>query len=789
MRRRKMRSVKEKIPLSKVSHSVRAAQAILQYGVGAMVDFQDQTLMTAAPEYWQEQIVEVNDERFAKLLHVNRFGMPGNSSEIKYREGISYVRFPEWYFCPKCRRFQSLIGWIHDYKDLGKPSDVKDDPYMVKHMRCPKCRQGLVVARIVTVCEHGHIDDFPWVKWVHARSWGGSKPVCSNPKLTFKTGASSTEGLDGLEITCETCRAKTSLSGAFDKDAFKNLDEKTENRYKFRCTGRHPWKGSFDECGLYPVVKQRGSSAVYYPVTRSSLVIPPYSLRLNTQIEESNAFSKCKNVLSTIIKSMKSDSADYISELKYGIIQNAANEISLEISVPESLILPILMRKWVDNSEHKTETDASLQYRFDEYDALSGNVEVKIDKTDDFYLERTQIDDYNIPYVNKVVLIHKIREVQALVGFTRINPVERDEDMDKNKKIVSVKSSETDWYPAYEVRGEGIFVEFNSAAIAAWAAEHSEIKERTARINEAYRASYVGRESSRIITSKFLLLHTIAHLLIKQLSFECGYSIASLRERIYCSESTDGKEMSGVLIYTASGDSEGTLGGLVRQGRSDTFPAVFRKAIESAVTCSNDPVCSLSMGQGRESLNLSACYSCALIPETSCEEYNVFLDRAMIVGTCEKTNIGLYSKCVRTFNGWNQADSFRMCNPVRASEPLKQNLLFVSGTNTSEMTYSEIWKSLLPWLDDPAEKERIARFAEQEFVGCEKPFSNCQIKILPSTEVLDCDLVWKESKIVLFTSNNEEEYQVALGTDWTCFSTTDPELTVDKLISGIRKEK
>ena len=106
-----------------------------------------------------------------------------------------------------------------------------------------------------------------------------------------------------------------------------------------------------------------------------------------------------------------------------------------------------------------------------------------------------------------------------------------------------------------------------------------------------------------------------------------------MKERLYCSEIADGKHMSGIFIYTASGDSEGTMGGLVRQGCADTFPGIFKKAMEEAMTCSNDPVCGLSMGQGRDSLNLSACYSCCLIPETSCEEFNIFLDRGTIVGT------------------------------------------------------------------------------------------------------------------------------------------------------------
>lgn len=131
--------------------------------------------------------------------------------------------------------------------------------------------------------------------------------------------------------------------------------------------------------------------------------------------------------------------------------------------------------------------------------------------------------------------------------------------------------------------------------------------------------------------------------MIKQLSFECGYSIASLRERLYCSEKEDEKEMSGIFIYTASGDSEGTLGGLVRQGRADSLGRIFRKAIESAEICSNDPVCILSHGQGRDSLNLAACHACALIPETSCEEFNVFLDRGVVVGTFDMPEMGFFN--------------------------------------------------------------------------------------------------------------------------------------------------
>ena len=150
-------------------------------------------------------------------------------------------------------------------------------------------------------------------------------------------------------------------------------------------------------------------------------------------------------------------------------------------------------------------------------------------------------------------------------------------------------------------------------------------------------------ESKREISPKFIMLHTLAHLLIKELSFECGYSITSLRERLYCNLPGEKDIMSGILIYTADSDSEGSLGGLVKQGRTDILPKIFKNAIKRAKWCSYDPVCIDSNGQGRKSQNLAACHSCALLPETSCEEFNVLLDRALVVGSLNDSNLGFLS--------------------------------------------------------------------------------------------------------------------------------------------------
>lgn len=780
---------KDKIRLNKITHAVRASQAVLQYGVGAMVDFPDQTLMTAAPEYWQERVEQIHDERLEKALKVDYFGMPGNKDEIKYAEGISYVRFPEWYFCPKCRRFQPLSSWIADYKRSAKQKELDNDPFMVKHMKCPTDHQNLVVARIITACEHGHISDFPWVEWVHCQNIGGAKKVCGNPKLTFKTGASSTEGLEGLEVACETCHARATLKGAFDKGKLEALDKKYAGEYRFHCKGCHPWKHTRESCNLYPRVLQRGSSSVYFPVIASSLVIPPYSSLLTTKIQNSTAFAKCKDSIADMLKAIPDDMLKVMPNAREMVIDSMINQydkqIALEIGAPAEQVKAVLIRRWKSSEEEEYST-TSFKYRAEEYEALSGEVSISAGEYGDFQRESTDISDYHLPFLKSVSLIHKIREVQALTGFTRIKPSDRTESIEKQPNIVPVKEPETNWYPAYQVRGEGIFLEFDEDAINSWRSNNEGVGRRVEALNEKYKESFFGASSPRTISAKYLLLHTVSHLLIKQLSFECGYSIASLKERIYCADPSEGKLMSGILIYTASGDSEGTMGGLVRQGRPDVFPQLFIKAIESATTCSNDPVCSLSGGQGRESLNLAACYSCTLIPETSCEEFNIFLDRGVIVGTYNDRDMGFFSKQLYSDFGWDNSPSTNTGVP-EDSAPRDKEIILSVGTDMSSVSYGEIWSALLQWTDNPTEKALLTELISHvaEFDGIEKPIQDCEFYIAGKADSYKCDYVWRKAKVMLFSAVNDEEYEAVKQTDWKCFLASDETVNWRTILSAL----
>lgn len=619
-----MNNINKKIPLPSVAYNVRFSQSIAPFGVGAMIDFKDQTLMAAAPEYWTvNQSQEIHDERLECLLKVDKFCLPPDKNQISK---IPFVRFPRWYFCPKCKRLRPLNEWEKEFV----PNKKSKNPNMITP-KCMECNMQLVPAGILVTCEDGHIDDFPWIQWVHDKS---KKPICNSQHSHLKMkNSSSALGLEGLIIECK-CGAKASMKGAFGEDVFE------KNKVNYKCTGNMPWKGKKEKCTKTPKSIQRGAMNIYFAKVVSSIVIPPYSSELNSLVKESNKFSLLLEIL---------QDEDYVQlKGRENVINSYVEKIAQDIHQDKNIVKIILDKTF--NTENSENIETKEQYRVEEYNALTGNIPQECMNEKDFKIEiQKNIKDYHIYGLSKVTLVKKLREVRALVGFSRLQPAAADsmsgfENGAGSSGFVSIKENETRWYPAYETRGEGIFIEFNNEIIEEWIRKYPKISERIEILNTRYndREKKRGNKGRKIIP-KFVLLHTLAHLLIKELSFECGYDSASLTERIYCNTEDNSTNMSGILIYTSSGDSEGTLGGLVRQGKSDMLPKTIANAVRKAVWCSSDPVCIESRGQGRDSLNLSACHACTLISETSCEEFNVLLDRALIVGELENRDIGFFN--------------------------------------------------------------------------------------------------------------------------------------------------
>lgn len=619
-----MNNVKKKISLPSDSYNIRFSQVIAPFGVGSMIDFKDQTLMVAAPEYWTvNHSQEIHDERLERLLEVEKFCLPPDKNQIS---GIPFVRFPRWYFCPKCKRLRPLEEWEREFIPNKRSKNLN----MITP-KCMECNMQIVPAGILVTCEEGHIDDFPWIEWVHGKD--KARVICGKPQLRIKN-SSSALGLEGLVIECK-CGAKADLKGAFSEDAFN------KHKIKYDCTGNMPWKGKKGKCTKEPRSIQRGALNIYFAKVVSSIVIPPYSSEINLLVKQSNKFSSLLEIL---------QDEEYVEmKGKEKIIDSYVEKIAKNIHQDEKIVKIILDKTF--NNDNGKNIETKEQYRIEEYNALTGNIPPECMDEKDFKIEiQKNIQDYNIYGLCKVTLVKKLREVRALVGFSRLHPTEADvmsgfESKAKNGGFVSIKEKETKWYPAYEARGEGVFIELNNDIIEDWIKKYPKVSERIEVLNARYNEREKKRgNKTREITPKFVLLHTFAHLLIKELSFECGYDSASLTERIYCNTQENSTSMSGILIYTSSGDSEGTLGGLVRQGKSDMLPKIILNAVRKAMWCSSDPVCIDSNGQGRDGLNLSACHACTLISETSCEEFNILLDRALIVGELEDRHIGFFSE-------------------------------------------------------------------------------------------------------------------------------------------------
>ena len=317
--------------------------------------------------------------------------------------------------------------------------------------------------------------------------------------------------------------------------------------------------------------------------------------------------------------------------------------------VDPSVLLSPLSEWFQSKVEFSEEQTAEVQqdslvetdFRREEYRVFCRDVQEGYPKTN-LLIRSSAMENYGEiirSLFERVSLLHKLRETRAFVGFSRIFP---GDDLTQEERWKLMVLEKKRWLPAIIVRGEGIFFKIREDKLAEWLEKTGAFHDaRFASMNQNMGGLRERRhQQARMITPKHVLIHTFAHLVINELVYECGYGSASLRERIY---SADGEnKMSGVLIYTAAGDSEGSMGGLVRMGQPGYLETVIARALEKARWCSSDPVCIESKGQGPDNCNLAACHACALVPETSCEEQNRLLDRGVVIGTIETPSAGFF---------------------------------------------------------------------------------------------------------------------------------------------------
>ncbi len=597
---------------------IRKSQLISTYGVGSIVEFPFETLMHAGIDAWttgNEQ--ELVDDRLAHRLGVRNFYEPVQAPERNVPGGtIPFVRFPLWQVCPRCRTMSKVI-W-NDRFPRKCNSSVKPRSGGLACGDIPDYRKPkLTAVRFITACASGHIDDFPWVEWAHTprgeklKSGAG----CSNPIL--RLSATGRSGLMGLTVECTNCSAKRSMMGAGDPNVLS----------EYGCTGKRPWLGpdSKENCcsSTPPRVLQRGATNVYFSQVISSILIPPFSTSIRRLISRKKFWDFLTNGVGEDgqVDTSRLDQFSEMHDVPLIELTEAVND-----------------RLGVINNFHEDQTDE--EFRLAEYKAfLSGR---NRSQKDDLNVDPQVIDKFDNdirPYFDNIVLVEKLTETRALTGFSRLNPPGSGELGEQNIASLSVK--QLNWLPAVRAYGEGIFITLKQSLIDDWVC-HEQVQRRYLKIQQRLNEvnSVRGREQ-RQISPVLIVLHTLAHMLIRRLSFDCGYGSSSLRERLYCSISGEEK-MAGILIYTAASDSEGTLGGLVLQGKPGNFEQTLKSALVDSANCSSDPLCTESAGQGSDALNLAACHACALIPETSCEEGNRILDRLLVIGEPEEPDVGFF---------------------------------------------------------------------------------------------------------------------------------------------------
>ena len=473
----------------------------------------------------------------------------------------------------------------------------------------------MVPMRFVAVCtKHSHVMDVPWDRWAHSEPTNEDQRKCAlgGHDLVFEPVPNTSEALSGLRVACLSCRAQRTLGGITSADSLR--------RVGIKCLGGQPWQFNQPLCDERLEVLQRGATNVTALEVSSALDIPevePCRDELDEGIESHHLFAYV------------SSSPD--SPLAAALIAT----ICEELHVTKEQVIHRLNAQGQPTSPEKSQTMSLLDAEWDAFKNVMQSSGEDLGHPN-FVVTRENVAQYwrehdvgTLDLVRSVLLVSRLREVRALQGFRRYR-----DDSDFVRANLRGGAGR-DWMPAIEAFGEGVFIGFNEDSLKQWES-NPVIIARALRLETRRQKSPIGSRLP-VATPRSLLLHTTSHLLMRQLSFGSGYSAASLRERVYSSDS-----QAGILIYTASDDTEGTLGGLVREGEKNRLRGTLIRALEAASWCSNDPVCVESPGQGMNSMNLASCHACALSSETSCSRMNLGLDRVLVVGTPDGSVPGFF---------------------------------------------------------------------------------------------------------------------------------------------------
>jgi len=455
----------------------------------------------------------------------------------------------------------------------------------------------VVATRFVRACPRGHVDDLDWRRFVH-----GPEDTCNGQLWLDERGTSG--DLADLVVRCE-CKKQ------------RNLYEATQLELNplGTCRGRRPWlgRGTSEDCNQPSRLLIRTASNAYFPQVVSVLSLP----------DRGNAAETAVGELWDDLQIVE-DAADL------ALLKRKPRVTDKLVPFADEEVLEAIRGRKRGGAEERPVKQVELDALLAAPEGFGDDVPID----PDFHARRLPDGAWRrTPRsggIEAVIQLHRLREVLALVGFTRLEAVMPDihgeYDSDVERAQIAIEPS---WFPAVENRGEGVFVQLRADAVRSWRGRGA-VERRLAGLAEGHDRWTADRKSQRPFPDgPYVLLHTLSHLLIQSLAMRCGYPASSIRERIYADE---GGERFGILLYTGSPDAEGTLGGLVQQARH--LEDHLAQALRAAALCSNDPICAQHVpGESLEErwLHGAACHGCALVAETCCEMRNDYLDRGLVV--------------------------------------------------------------------------------------------------------------------------------------------------------------
>lgn len=602
--------------------SLRHSQVISTFGPGALIDLVEDAAIVAGLAWWAQgtQIVE---DRLRAMLARNpeyarvTFHTPPPSSsgalDDPSRTWIKAFRFPEWFVC------QNDQCWV----DAGKPERAdKAAPRRLLHVSHldgsgHRCRGGKERAspvqpiRFVRACRMGHVDDLHWVDFTHRKH----RDCRSRVLWIEETGA--TGDLTDVRISCSGCGESFRMSLA----AQRFLENEPTLGY---CTGRRPWLGTEKrvKCSEPMRLLLRSASHAYFPVNASVIHIPDQDAEIRERVDK----------VYELIREAEDVGQIQFFKKYQAPVRNALGQVS-----DDRVFAEVLRRREGHALPSKSVKDAEVEVLAScpekpPKGAPNGRFDARA-------LALPTKRAGAMRKVDRVVVLPRLTEVRALAGFTRFEPKMTDSDgeLDIGAEVAPL-AEPLRWLPAVENRGEGFFFSLDEELLRAWETKNTAAGARDTLFKKGFALWQAQRDDRKrqkpdFARARFILLHSLSHLLISTISLECGYAASSIRERIYA-----GKAGSGILLYTASPGADGSLGGLVEVGRR--LGRYLDDALQLGRLCANDPVCAAHEpdhepgGQDRF-LEGASCHGCLLISEPSCERMNLYLDRTLVVPTVE----------------------------------------------------------------------------------------------------------------------------------------------------------